>query len=488
MRHTRKFLPFAACVAALSLAGCGGGDQPEDIHAEPTFHRLPVAAAEPDDADAADPSASAAREPATLGVPASLQALDTRGLTDETVQAATGGRMTAQSARIQAAATTAVVYTPAQVRAAYGLPALPASTAGLSAAAAAALGAGQTIYIVAAFHHPNAIADLAAFNRKFGLPACTPFTIPAGVPQLPAAGAGCTVAVVRAAASATVGAQAPAYNAGWASEIALDMQWAHATAPLARIVVIEAADASSATLTNAVALANRMGPGVVSMSFGATEGNWVAATAGGFQGKGMSYVAATGDSGWGVSWPAVLPGVLAVGGTRLAWNGSTRSETAWTKTGGGISAWVAMPAYQSALTMPGQPTGAKAGKYRGVADVAFNADPTSGQYVAFTAAGASAPGWYVFGGTSLGTPQWAGLVAVANAQRALAGRAPLGSFHAGLYGNLAPGSGAWAASFYDVAGGSNGPCAACTARTGWDVPTGLGSPRAGAWLQAMAGL
>lgn len=493
MSHA-KHLPFAALVSALALAACGGGEQPEDIQAEPAFHRLPVQPAEPADTDAEEPSASAQQEPAAIEIPARMQALETRGLTDEKMHAAEAagtvdaGRATAQSARIQAAATSATVYTPAQVRAAYGLPVLPAATTGLSPAAAAALGAGQTIYIVAAYHHPSAGADLNAFSRKFGLPTCTGFTVPAGVPSLPKAGSGCTVAVVRAAASATVGAQPPAYNAAWASEIALDMQWAHATAPLARIVVIEAADAAASTLSNAVALANRMGPGVVNMSFGAGEGNWVGATANAFAGRGMTYVAATGDSGWGVSWPAVMPSVLAVGGTRLAWNGSTRSETAWTRTGGGVSAWVAMPGYQSALTIPGQPTGAKAGKYRGVADVAFNADPNTGQYVAFTPAGASQPGWYVFGGTSLAAPQWAGLVAVANAQRALAGKAPLGAFHGALYSRLAPGGGSYTGAFADVVSGANGTCAACTARGGYDAPTGLGSPRAGGWLQVMNGI
>ncbi len=490
MRHAQP-LPFVALVSALALAACGGGDRPEDVQAEPAFHRLPVPPAEPADADAEDPSASTRQEPAAVEIPARLQALDTSGLTDEKLQAAeagASGRASAQSARIQAAATSATVYTPAQVRAAYGLPALPAASALLTPAAAAALGAGQTIYVVAAYHHPNAVADLNAFNRKFGLPLCTPFTVPAGVPSLPNAGNSCTVTVVRAAASATVGAQPPAYNAAWASEIALDMQWAHATAPLARIVVIEAADATAGTLSNAVALANRMGPGVVNMSFGAGEGNWVGGTANAFAGKGMTYVAATGDSGWAVSWPAVMPSVLAVGGTRLAWNGSTRSETAWAKTGGGVSAWVAMPGYQTALTIPGQPAGARAGKYRGVADVAFNADPASGQYVAFTPAGAVQPGWYVFGGTSLASPQWAGLVAVANAQRALAGKAPLGAFHAELYRRLAPGSGGHASAFVDVVSGANGSCAACTARGGYDAPTGLGSPRAGGWLQAMNGI
>jgi subtilase family serine protease len=94
---------------------------------------------------------------------------------------------------------------------------------------------------------------------------------------------------------------APPYDAGWATEIALDVQWAHATAPLARIVVIEAADPSLNNLLGGVKLANSMGPGMVSMSFGAPEGSWMSSVDSAFTGAAMTYLAATGDSGAAVS-------------------------------------------------------------------------------------------------------------------------------------------------------------------------------------------
>lgn len=471
-----------AAVLAAALSACGGGDAadptPTEAVAEPAFHRMPLALPEPDDIDADGQGASAQRAPLRYELPAALRALDTRGLTDATVQA---WQSAPHRATALATAPAPVVYTPAQIRAAYGLPTL-------AGADGPALGAGQTVFVIAAFHHPKAAADLAAFNTRFGLPGCTVVTVAPGSTRLPAPAAGCTFSVLFAGANATVIAKAPAYNAGWASEMALDTQWSHAIAPRARIVLIEAADASTTALRNAVALANRLGPGVVSMSFGAPEGSWVTSTASTFTGAGMSYLAATGDSGAAVSWPAVMPAVLAVGGTRLGYagNGSPRTETAWASTGGGLSTVVAMPNYQKALTIPGEPTAPNATLRRAVADVAFNADPSTGQYVAFSAPTAKAPAWYAFGGTSLSTPQWAGLLAVANAQRAAQALGPLGDTHALLYGALGPGGDSYRSNFLDVVSGKNGGCPACTARSGYDVPTGLGTPRADALLPVLA--
>jgi len=505
MRRVTALLRLASAASALAVAGCGGGDgdggnveaasaqaaTAADVEVQPSFHRQPFALAEPDDEDADGSAASVARAPAAVEVPQDWQGLDTLRLTDERVQAwRDASPSTRALSAVKPAATTAssVVYTPAQIRAAYGLPTVPSSIASLSTAAAAALGAGQTIFVIDAYHHPNAIADLAAFNTKFGLPGCTTVTVATGATTLAvaSASAGCQVAQVYAASGAKTGGTAPAYNAGWAQEIALDMQWAHAIAPLARIVLIEAADATTSGLTNAITLANKLGPGVVTMSFGASEGSWVTNTASLFQTSGMSYLAATGDSGSAVSWPSAMPTVLAVGGTTLRYSTSSRTETTWAKTGGGISAYVKMPSYQTALTIAGEPTASGATKYRSVGDLAFNADPATGQWVAFMAKGASAPSWYAFGGTSISAPQWAGLTAAANAQRALSGRAVLGAFHSTLYGSFAPSTSSYASAFYDITSGSNGTCKACYAGTGYDTPTGLGTPRASALLAALA--
>ncbi|GAA5174921.1 hypothetical protein GCM10025771_05780 [Niveibacterium umoris] len=460
--------------------------------AEPAFHVAPVLLEEPDDLDESDNAASASIKPHVQAVPSEQAAMATRHLTVDALQTARRmqPRMTLPlnpdgSVAPLAASTAVSTYTPAQIRAAYGLPALPAAGAALSAAQAAQLGAGQTIYIVDAQHDPNVVAELNAFNQKFGLPACTSRTIAAGtaLPLAAASTSGCEFAVAYSSASGTLTNTAPAYDSGWATEITLDVQWAHATAPLARIVLIEAPDASLNSLIGAVRLANTMGPGVVSMSFGANEGSWTSSVDAAFTGAGMSYLAATGDSGAAVSWPAVSANVLAVGGTSLTYTGSgARRETGWSGTGGGVSAYVPTPAYQKSA-VPG--VGGLAS--RGVADVAFNADPATGQFVAVIQPGSSAVNWISAGGTSLSTPQWAGLVAVANAMRAQAGKPALGAPHIALYGQIGAIPGSYAAAFADVTTGADGSCASCTARTGYDHLTGLGTPNAAALLSALGG-
>jgi subtilase family serine protease len=284
-------------------------------------------------------------------------------------------------------------------------------------------------------------------------------------------------------ASSTMTSAAPAYDAGWATEISLDVQWAHATAPLARIILIEAPDASLNSLLGAIKLANSMGPGIVSMSFGATESNWTASVDSAFAGVNMTYLAATGDSGAAVSWPAVSPNVVAVGGTTLTYTGTgTRTEVSWSGTGGGTSLYTPTPSYQT-NAVPGMGTLA----HRTVADVAFNADPATGQYVAVVTPGSTAVSWLSVGGTSLSTPQWAGLIAVANASRAQLAKPALGAPHAVLYGQIAAVPGNYASVFADVTKGSDGVCATCTAKVGYDPLSGLGTPNVTSLLSVLAG-
>ncbi len=511
LRRTR--LPLA-CLAAAALVACGGGSDQDpavvasapsdgqavqfslaepidaaaaDVTVLPHFHAAPVALEAPDDADAVDNATSSRRAAHTQPVLADLAELPTGGLTRQSIDSARRSHAAGVGMAPQATTTSVVTYTPAQVRAAYGLPSLPVAGATLSAAQMAQFGAGQTIYIVNARHDPNIAAELAAFNQKFGLPGCASKAIASNT-ALPLAAAaptdGCVLSVAYATAAGGMTATAPAYDSGWATEIALDVQWAHAIAPLARIVLIEAADATSTQLVGAIQLANAMGPGVVSMSFGAAEGSWTASVDAAFGRAGMSYLAATGDSGAGVSWPAVSPRVLAVGGTRLAWSGSgTRSESAWSLGGGGISQYTAKPSYQT-NAVPGMGSPAR----RALADVAFNADPYTGQYVATMPAAGGTPSWISAGGTSLATPQWAGLLAIANAVRAQAGKAPLGAPHAALYASIASVPGNYAAAFGDITSGSNGGCATCAAKTGYDTATGLGTPNAQALVSGLSGV
>ena len=495
MRSTRHLSWTLSLLTLAALTACGGGaDDGTSVQssaaasaislsvdlddgvaasavAQPTFHTAAVDLEEPD--NGATPHRALA-----------LSSVDTKGLTRERLDEARRPRALSASAgeaAPMATSTAVTTYTPAQIRAAYGQPALPASTTGLTSAQAAQLGAGQTIYIVNAKHNPNVAAELAAFNAKFGLPTCTNRTLAANasLPLAAASASSCELVVAYSTTAGALTATAPAYDSGWATEIALDVQWAHATAPLARLVLIEAPDAGVGSLSKAVALANKMGTGVVSMSFGAAEGSWTSSYDSAFTATGMSYLAATGDNGAAVSWPSVSSRVVAVGGTTLSYSSGSRSETTWTGTGGGTSAYVALPSYQSG-TIGGY---AK----RAVADVAFNADPNSGQYVATIAQGSTTTRWVSAGGTSLSTPQWAGLLAVANALRVASSKTLLGQPHAALYQQIGAVPAQYAAVFKDVSTGSNGTCSNCTAKTGYDTQTGWGTPNVSALLTSLSG-
>ncbi|PXW99435.1 hypothetical protein C7444_101265 [Sphaerotilus hippei] len=495
----RSTLTLTAAAVALLLAGCGGGGEDsaaaedtstiaaaeaDGVEALPVFHMAPVLPDEPSDIDADGSSQSAGTAPQTLQVPATQAALSTARLLPDQLRARAAAA--SDQAGTLATSTTATVYTPAQIRAAYGYPTLAATGTTLSADQAASFGSAQTIYIVNAYHHPNVAKDLAVFNQKFGLPTCTTTTLSASTRlplATPASGSGCALTIAYASTKAGLASSAPKYNAGWASEIALDVQWAHAVAPMARIVLIEAVDASVNSLLSAIQLAAKMGPGVVSMSFGASEGTWTSQVDGVFKASGLSYVAASGDNGTQMNWPAVSGSVLSVGGTTLSYaSGSARSETTWSGSGGGTSAYVAMPSYQGAVSVPGKNGSSPK---RAGPDVASNADPYSGHYVYLTASGATTGTWYVFGGTSAGAPQWAAGLAIANARRARAGKAVLGQPHPALYQGIAAVSATYAAALLDITTGSNGSCTTCSAVTGYDLATGLGSPNAGSLLTAL---
>jgi hypothetical protein len=334
-------------------------------------------------------------------------------------------------------------YTPAQIRHAYGFDRIQFSRNGQTIAGD---GAGQTLAIVDAFDDPSIAADLRVFDRQFGLPDPV-FT--KSTPQ-----------------------GTPALNRGWATEIALDVEWAHAIAPAANILLVEAIDNTDTNLFAAVDYAARQ-PGVVavSMSFGRDESsadiplNYHFLTPQGH--AGVTFVASSGDAGAQALYPAVSPNVLAVGGTTLRLNADDtwRSETGWRGSGGGISSIEAKPLYQGGVTQSA--TG------RTSPDVAYDADPNTGfaVYNSFPD-GDGQPGWFQIGGTSAGSPQWAALIAIAAQGRALAGQGPLnGSAEAleKLADYELP-----VANFRDITGGTNG----YSAGPGYDLVTGLGSPLA----------
>lgn len=485
----------------LLLAACGGGGSGAGTDSSGTTAtssielQVPVSGAAASDAGAVQPAFHMAPvvlsepEPVESGVihrqqvPPELAGLSTRHLTLQAISRAQLGLGdgVVQDGNSQPAGSVVTTYNPSQIRAAYGLPALPASGATPTTQQAAQMGAGQTIYLVDAYDDPNIAAELAAFNQYFALPACTSiaFGTNTSLPLTAAGTSGCSFGVAFATANGGLSATRPSYNSGWAGEIALDVEWAHATAPLARIVLVEAPDASS--LTGAVVLANAMGPGVVSMSWGSSEGGYTASYDSYFSASGMTYLASAGDNGAAVSWPAVSPHVIAVGGTTLGWSGSgTRSESAWSGTGGGVSAYTALPSYQNS-SVPGLVST----HYRNVTDVSFNADPMSGQFVAQIPPGSTAVSWGAYGGTSVSAPQWAGILASANALRTAQQKSVLGQPHALLYG-LSASASSYAGNFLDVTQGSDGSCSTCSAKTAYDLPTGLGTPNVGSLLTTLS--
>ena len=493
---SNKFLTCLTPFFILSLTACGGGGDsaassamaPAPVVSSssdpaavlPLYHRMPDALPEPDTMDADGSGSSAYTAPSLVAVSADVAQLNTQRLTDEAVAAY---RAQPKALSIQAAATTApvktVVYTPAQIRAAYGLPALPASYTNLSPSVAASLGAGQTLYILDVSDNINSFNDLNTFSKAFALPTCTAVDIPvtASLPLSAASMAGCTMSKVYTLSnSATRTATAPAYNSSWAGEIALDIQWAHAIAPLARLVLIETPDTNFASLNGALTLVNKMGPGTVSMSWGTVEGSWELSYEGQFTAPGVTYFAAAGDAGTQVNWPSSSPNVAAVGGTTLAYTGvGSRSETVWSGTGGGTSAFEPIALWQKAVL----PTST----HRRASDVAFNANPSSGQYGFMTPPGAATGSWYAYGGTSISTPQWAALAAVANAMRAVVAKPALGSsFLSALYTKDGAGTSSYSTNFLDVSSGADGSCAQCSATVGFDGPTGQGTPNASALL------
>ena len=318
-------------------------------------------------------------------------------------------------------------------------------------------GAGQTIAIIDAFDAPNIESDLAVFTQRFGLSPCTTAN-------------GCFT-------KAYPEGRQPTMNTNWVLEISLDVEWAHAIAPAAKILLVETADNSFVNLMNGVTYAIAQGANVVSMSFAGTEFPQETAFDSTFQVNNVSFVASSGDAGAGVSYPAASPYVLAVGGTSPETNlaGARYGESAWSYSGGGQSLYEMKPPPQSDF-------GLRAGtRLRTVPDVAYMGDPVQGVavYSTYSLGAGSSGGWYQVGGTSAGTPQWAAILAIINGERVKAGKKCLAESYS--YGTLdaiySLARNQYEQAFNDVQSGANGYCGkACIAGPGYDVVTGLGSP------------
>lgn len=341
---------------------------------------------------------------------------------------------------------TSVVYPPAVIARAYDY---PSSTS--------PLGTGETIAIIDAYGDPTLASDLSAFDTRFSL---SDPTLNVSYPD----------------------GQPGHKNSGWAVETALDVEWAHASAPGATIDVVVAPDASLQHLLDALDAAIGLNPTAVSMSWGADESGLALATCtvpdttisescqAAYEDvlasapSTMTLFASSGDQGafngthpksLSVSYPASSPEVVGVGGTTLTVDSSNgwAGETAWSGSGGGYSTLFDEPTFQSGAGI------SDTSGMRGVPDAAFDADPSTGVYVVANGR------WYGVGGTSVGAPNWAGLAADAAASSKSMDAST-------LYGlmntSISPSS-----YYHDVTSGSNGYY---TAGTGWDAVTGLGSP------------
>ncbi|MHA6758975.1 putative Ig domain-containing protein [Streptacidiphilus sp. PAMC 29251] len=319
-------------------------------------------------------------------------------------------------------------YGPTDLKSAYALPANG--------------GAGATVAIVDAQDDPNAESDLAAYRTQFGLSACTTAN-------------GCFKKV-----NQTGGTSYPTADTGWAGEISLDLDMVSAVAPAAHIILVEATSANMSDLGTAVNEAVALGAKYVSNSYGGSEDSTdTASDSSYFNHPGVAITVSSGDEAYGAEYPAASKYVTAVGGTalRTASNARGWTETVWSTsstegTGSGCSAYDAKPTWQT-------DTGCSK---RTIADVSAVADPATGVAVYQTYGGS---GWAVYGGTSASSPIIASVYADA------------GTPAAGTYPAQYPYQHTTALN--DVTSGNNGSCSPtylCTAGTGYDGPTGLGTP------------
>jgi kumamolisin len=321
--------------------------------------------------------------------------------------------------------------TPAQLRAFYGL---------------ASSGGSGLVVIVDAFDYPTALNDFNVFSAQFGLPQETSTN--------PLAPTNTVFQVVYASGSK------PRGNCGWGQEAALDIEWAHAMAPSAKIVLVEAATNSFANLFAAVDVASTLaGAKQVSMSWGGSEFSSEASNDVHFTStSGVVFFASSGDTGGTTIYPSASPYVVAAGGTSVKTNtsGVFVSESGWSGSGGGPSKYESRPSYQSGIA-------SIVGAARGIPDVSSDADPNTGVSVYDSTRCQGLSGWLVFGGTSVSSPCLAGM-------ENLSGHSYTDSsaLLTNTYSKLGT------ASFRDILTGTAGSFS-CTA--GWDFVTGVGSPQ-----------
>ncbi len=311
-------------------------------------------------------------------------------------------------------------------------------------------GGSGAIAVVEAFDYPQALADFNVFSNQFGLPHET--------------SSNATSSSNRVFQVIYANGIEPPVDADWAQETALDAQWAHAIAPNAKIYVVEAASDNLDDLMTAVNVAKSL-PNVkqVNMSFGADESgcNYVNYDSY-FQQSGVAFFVAAGDSAGDHEFPPGSANVVSVGGTTLSItsNGTWLSETAWNSVSCGPSAFEPRPTFQNGVDT-------LVGAYRGVCDISAVADPNTGVSVYDSlpdpgSGGGPDVGWIVLGGTSAATPIIAGVANVAGGTRT-SSQDQNNRFYAAI----------GSPNFHDITTGTSGSYSAVS---GWDFPTGVGTP------------
>jgi hypothetical protein len=347
-------------------------------------------------------------------------------------------------------------YTPSEISQAYGFNQISFNgTAGITAGT----GAGTTIAIVDAYSDPAIASDLHAFDQEFGI----------ANPKL---------TVVNQNGGTTL----PSANADWAGEISLDVEWAHAMAPGANILLVEATNDSLSNLFTAVKYAAaQKGVVAVSMSWGGSEFSGETSYDSAFtppaSNPDVVFINSAGDSGAPAEYPSTSPNVLSVGGTtlNLTSSGSYSSESAWSGGGGGISAYESQPSYQKG-------TVTQSTTQRTSPDVSYDANPDTGFPVYQTYGNNSSDPWLQYGGTSDAAPQWAALVAIADQGRELDGEAALSgtALMKDLYS--LPSS-----DFHDITSGTTDGSPRESATKGYDLATGIGTPIANLVVVGLVG-
>lgn len=339
-------------------------------------------------------------------------------------------------------------------------------------------GGWGAIALVDAYDNPNAASDLKTFSAQYGLPAAT-FT------KVYANKSFGTLNGMTASCSGT-----PPTNVDWGVEEDLDIEWAHAMAPSAKIILIEACSSSGNDLFYAEQVAGievaAAGGGDISNSWGGGEFSGEVGAIDDvfyrYHPKQITYFASAGDSGWGAQYPSSSPWVVSAGGTTVNRDANQNflSESCWSGSGGGVSLyekWASPPNILNGMgpwadfqyPFAGQTPGA-----RQTPDISFDADPNSGANV-YDSFGVG--GWIIVGGTSLASPALAGIIN--NANNRLGQAPPAGGSYSTLENNLLYSqlfaNSAYHANFYDVTTGSNGT--GHNAAAGYDQCTGIGSPR-----------